>query len=321
MLSGLVVLIAVCAAALWYMTAMPGPRHTDFIPSDTDNPTANHLRAHVEALATHIGPRSIEDTDALRKTVDYIEHEFVALGYHPHRQRIDSDDFGFPNLWIEIPGSVSSAPLVLVGAHYDTVEFSPGADDNASAVAVLLELARLLKGRTLACPLRLVAFADEERGFGGSRFCASDLHAHATIVKAMLSLEMLGYYNDSDGSQRYPLNFLLRHFYPQRGNFIGFVGNLASRDLVRTCVKTFRHSVRFPCEGLAAPELVRDIGRSDNVAFWLEGYKAAMVTDTSNYRNPFYHQFSDVANTLDYRRMARVTQGLLAVVESLTAYP
>jgi Zn-dependent M28 family amino/carboxypeptidase len=202
----------------------------------------------------------------------------------------------------------------VVGAHYDTVPGSPGADDNASGVAVLIELARL------RLPARFVAFANEEMpyfesGEMGSHAYAARARAAGEKISAMLSLEMLGCYRDEPGSQHYPPP--LGWFYPDRGDFIGFVGDLGTRALVRRAIGAFRRHARFPAQGVAAPSVIPGVTWSDHGSFRRQGYPAIMVTDTAFNRYPHYHLPSDTPEKLDYLRMARVTLGLAAVIEEL----
>jgi hypothetical protein len=322
----LLLLILLGWAVVGFLTAMPGPRHVGRIANLTEEERlcARRLRAHVETLAAR--PRDSAAAQAC--AIEYIEERLRACGLEPLRQHTRSQGApprsagralqGLPNIEVEIRGTMAGSPIVIVGAHYDTVDRSPGADDNASGVAVLLELAARLGGERLARTVRLVAFAEEERDLMGSRFYASNLRARGVGVAAMVSLEMLGYYDDAEGTQRYPIG-ALGALYPSRGDFVAVVSNIRSRALLRTFVGTFRRAVAMPCEGMAAPELLRDIGRSDNASFWLENYPAVMLTDTSNFRNPHYHRESDTPETLDYLRMARVANGVEAVVRRLAS--
>ena len=203
---------------------------------------------------------------------------------------------------------------IVVGAHYDTVPGSPGADDNASAVAVLIELA------AMQLPVRFVAFANEEMPYFlgpemGSFVSARRSRERGENLRAMFSLEMLGYYRDAPGSQHYPAP--LGWFYPDRADFIGFVGDLGARALVRRSIASFRKHARFPSEGVAAPAAIPGVSWSDHWAFRKHGYKAIMVTDTAFYRYPHYHLPSDTPEKLDYERMARVTLGLAAMLREL----
>ena len=207
---------------------------------------------------------------------------------------------------------------IVVGAHYDTVPGSPGADDNASAVAALIELAGLLGRERL--PIRFVAFANEELPYFmgpdmGSWVSAKRSRDRGEKLCAMLSLEMLGYYSDEPGSQRYPAPLGL--FYPDRGNYIAFVGDLGAFRLVRKCFLKFKKNSSFPAQWLSGPASIPGVTHSDHWSFRNLGFPAIMVTDTAYNRNPHYHQASDTPDTLDYPRMAAVTLGLAAMLKEL----
>jgi Zn-dependent M28 family amino/carboxypeptidase len=212
---------------------------------------------------------------------------------------------------------------VVVGAHYDSHGNIPAADDNASGVAAVLALARAY-ARERPGPertLRFVFFVNEEPPFFqtdamGSRVYARRCRARGETIVAMLSLETVGYYCDRSGSQNYP--FPLSAFYPSRGDFIGFVGDLSSRRLVKRVVDSFRRHAMFPSQGAALPSGLRGVGWSDQWSFWQEGYPAVMCTDTAPFRNPNYHTPRDTPDTLDFDRMARVVEGLTGVVRELT---
>ncbi len=206
--------------------------------------------------------------------------------------------------------------FVLVGAHYDAVPGSPGADDNGSALAILLELARAFARAPARRPIRLVAFDLEEVHRSGSRAYAQDLQQRAEPLALMIALEMLGYRDLRPGSQRYPPG--LRHFYPDRGDFIGLIGNLRTLPVLWRLAQAMRKSV--PCEFLpmlARGRIVPDTRRSDHASFWDLGYPAIMVTDTANMRNPYYHQPSDRVETLDPEFLTGVCRGLIAGLSSL----
>lgn len=210
------------------------------------------------------------------------------------------------------------AATVVVGAHYDTVPGSPGADDNASAVAALIELAGLIGKEGL--PIRFVAFANEELPYFmgpdmGSWVSAKRSRDRGEKLRAMLSLEMLGYYSDRPGSQRYPPPLGL--LYPDRANYIAFVGDLGALALVRRSVAAFRKHSNFPSQWLAGPAFIPGVTHSDHWSFRNLGFPAIMVTDTAYNRNPHYHQASDTPDTLDYARMAQVTLGLAAMLKDL----
>jgi Zn-dependent M28 family amino/carboxypeptidase len=292
------------------MTAMPGRSHVGPLPPLTAKETelSERLRRHVELLA-----KSPRDED-LETPARYIAGAFAAHGLEAKLQSFPSRGRTVSNVEVSPPGDAR----VVVGAHYDTVPGSPGADDNASAVAALIELAGLVGKEGL--PIRFVAFANEEMPYFMSREMGSWNSAHRSRergepVQAMLSLEMLGYYTDQPGTQRYPPPLGL--IYPDRGNFIAFVGDLGARALVHQAVASFRRNAAFPSEGVAAPAFIPGITFSDHWPFRSHGFSAVMVTDTAYHRYPHYHLPSDTPEKLDYERLARVTAGLAGVLRDL----
>lgn len=212
--------------------------------------------------------------------------------------------------------------ILVIGAHYDSVAGCPGANDNASGVAAVLELSRLLRGDAGRLAIRFVAFANEEPPFFmteamGSRVYARRCRERGEQIAGMFSLETIAYYSNERGSQQYPGPALFQRLYPDTGNFIGFVSNVASRKLLRDAGGEFRRRGAFPSEGVAAPADIPGIGWSDHWAFWQEGYPAVMLTDTAPYRYPHYHQPSDTPDKLDYDSFARVVWGLKEMFAAL----
>ncbi|RPI46650.1 MAG: M28 family peptidase [Betaproteobacteria bacterium] len=274
----------------------------------------HELRRHVAALATQIGERNIWCRGSLTAAANYVEAEWRSQGYSVAPQACYAvHGETCRNLEVAIPGGARSSEILLVGAHYDTVCASPGANDNASGVAALLEIARMLKGAQPAQTLRLLAFVNEESPFFRSDQMGSAIYARAARARhdnitLMLSLEMLGCYDDAPGSQSYPP--FLRPFYPDRGNFIAFVSNLGGRQSLRRLAAAFRSQSQFPCETLAAPAIVPGLSWSDHRSFLQVGYKAVMVTDTAFYRYRHYHSPDDTEEKLNYRSMAQVVDGL-----------
>jgi len=281
---------------------------------------AGHLAAHVESLSSAIGVRSVDRPASLKLTADYVRDNLERLGYKVGERPYTSDDHIVNNLEAELPGEKNGGGILVVGAHYDTVTETRGADDNASGVAAVLELARLLKDRKFRRNVRFVFFVNEEPPFFqteqmGSLVYAKGLRREGVLVSAMISLETVGFYSDNPGSQKYPP--VLSWFYPSRGNFIGFVANTESRDLVRNAIRSFRESERFPSEGIAAPATWPGIGWSDQWSFWQEGYPAIMITDTAIFRYPYYHRAGDTYEKLDFEKMARVVEGTGFVLSAL----
>jgi len=304
------------------MIRMPSKSFRGPLPPLTSEQLAlrDALERDVTALAGEIGERNVFNPAKLKAAASYISNAFAAAGYEVSHQRYEACRELCENLSVQITGSRYPAEIIIAGAHYDSVSGSPGANDNGSGVAALLALAREWYGRSPARTLRFVAFVNEEPPFFqteqmGSLVYAKECRKRGEQIVAMLSLETIGYYSDMPGSQKYPPPVGL--FYPSRGNFIGFVGNVTSRKLVRRCVGVFRANAQFPCEGGALPELLPGITWSDHWAFWRVGYPAVMVTDTAPFRYPYYHAENDTLDKLDFDRLARVVCGIGHVIDEL----
>ncbi|NIO04213.1 MAG: M28 family peptidase [Proteobacteria bacterium] len=304
------------------MIRMPGKSYRGPMPplSEQERMLRDALRQDVEKLAGEIGERNLGLYRGLAAAADYLEVSFTKTGSEVHRQEYEVAGMTCANIEVEIPGSDQAGEIVIVGAHYDSVDGSPGANDNATGVAAVLALNRLLAERKASRTLRFVAFANEEPPFFQSSHMGSLVYARhcrrrGEKVVAMLSLETIGYYSDHEGSQHYPFPFGI--FYPSTGNFIGFVGNTLSRRLVRDLVASFRRHAKYPSQGGALPGFIPGIGFSDHWAFWQQGYPAAMVTDTAPFRYPYYHTASDTPEKVQYDRMARVVAGLAGVITDI----
>ncbi len=316
-------LLLASLAVLWAVSIrMPGASYSGVLPPLTagEESTQVHLTRYVTALAGAIGERGETRLASLDSAASYIRQSFEGLGHSVAVQPYEAKGKRFQNLEVTIPGRRTPEEVVLVGAHYDTYIQSPGADDNSSGTAAVLELARLLKGSSLDRTVRLVAFVNEEPPFFyhedmGSRHYARAARARGDKIIAMVSLETIGYYSDAEGSQHYPP--VLGWFYPSRGDFIAFVGNVGSRGLVHRAIGSFRANTRFPSQGAAAWGAIPGISWSDHWSFWKEGYDAVMITDTAPFRNPHYHEASDTPTMLDYARMSRVVTGVARVVADL----
>lgn len=286
------------------------------------NEIAQNLSAVVHHLAEEIGARSYRDIDTLNRTAAYIEARFRDCGLAPHRQSFTFRENTYHNILAEVKGEDEGQEgMVVVGAHYDTVSDTPGADDNASGVAGLLELARLVARQPLPRTVRFAAFTLEEpptfmTSRMGSYVLAKSLFEEGAVVYGMISLEMLGYYTEADGSQLFPLP-LLRWRYPDRGTFIAFVGNRKSRAFTEAVKKAFAAVSAMPVESINASPLIPGIGFSDHYSFWRFGYPAFMITDTAFFRNPHYHAPGDLPETLDFERMAQVVEGLYKALGSV----
>jgi Zn-dependent M28 family amino/carboxypeptidase len=282
-----------------------------------EDPLASRLAAHVDCLAGLIGPRHFGRPAALAAARAYIERELVSAGDRVERQPYPAGDHEGVNLVVERPGARRPREIAVLGSHYDTVPETPGADDNASAVAVLIEAARLLAGLPTRRTVRFVAFDCEEAPHAHTDTMGSVVYARRCRernerIVGMLCLEMVGYYTAEADSQRVPESIprVLHRAFPRRGDFLAAVGNFRSWRLAWTFRRGSKENVRFPLFSINLPERIREIRRSDNSSFWDQGYPALMLTDTSFLRNPHYHQASDTPDTLDYPRMADVARGV-----------
>lgn len=301
------------------MIPMPGQSHQGPLPPLTDGQRIleQELRSHVQMLAGQIGERNVFCHDKLVMATDYIRTTLSGFGYEVKRQSYEVGGFGCENVEAEVRGSLRPDEIIVIGAHYDSVQGSPGANDNASGVAAMLALARAFAKIRQARTLRFVAFTNEEPPLFQTRYMGSRVYAKRSrergeTISLMLSLETIGYYSDEPGSQHllFPLNLI----YPSTGNFIAFVSNVENGFLVRQLVGSFRRQAQFPSEGGALWGLVPGVGWSDHWAFWKEGFPAVMVTDTAPFRYPAYHLSTDRPELVQYERMARVVSGLQAVI-------
>ena len=316
----LIIVAALCASfvgVLGFMASMPGDDDGVMERELTaaEAATAEALRKHVEFLAKH--PRNRDRPEHEQAVLSYLEDALTAAGWQPQRVEVTAKAGIFHSITARRTGTKRPDEIVVIGAHWDTHGPTPGADDNASGCAALLEIARWLGTRPTDRTVDLVFWANEEPPFfqtpdmGSFQHAATFRHANANVVVA-ISLEMLGYYDPNPGTQNYPP--VLRWFYPDHGGFIAFVGSMWHRGVVTESVEAFREGGDFPAYGFAGPETMPGIGFSDQWSFWQHDYAGFMVTDTSFFRTPHYHQYTDLPNTLDYPRFARVVVGLRPVV-------
>ncbi|MEJ2697320.1 MAG: M28 family peptidase [Candidatus Sulfobium sp.] len=282
----------------------------------------SNLIETVSHLSGEIGRRSYLDIGKLGEAADYIDGKFRSFGCPVARQPFAYSNNTYYNLDVEVPGSGGrDEGILIVGAHYDTVPDTPGADDNASGVAGLLELARLASLTPFRRTARFVAFCLEEppafmTSRMGSHLYAQRVFVEGTRVHGMISLEMLGYYCQDDGCQYYPSS-LFRLFYPKKGDYIAFVGNISSRRFTREVRDSFRAVSSLAVESLSGISLIPGVDFSDHRSFWKFGYPAFMVTDTAFYRNPNYHAPGDTAETLDYEKMSALVEGLYKALREI----
>lgn len=321
-----VYLIVIISAAILscIMFYMPGRsyegRVTSLAPRDIT--LKDNLSAHVKALSVSIGERNHAKYDNLNRACGYIINSLSSMGYAPVVQEYTAGGLTFKNISAEIKGGSLPDEIVIIGAHYDTAYGTPGANDNATGVAAVIELARLLKERRLNRTVRFALFSNEEPPYFQTEYMGSLVYAKAARQKgenivAMISLETIGYFNDDENSQSYPFPFSL--IYPDRGNFMAFVGDLGSAGLVRKSIKSFRGRALIPSEGLVAPRWITGVGWSDHWSFWQAGYRAVMITDTAIFRYPHYHSPEDTIDKIDFNRLSPAVSAMADVVTDAAA--
>jgi len=314
------VIVFLVVALFIYMIYMPGKSFEGEFPalSDTDHATAKRFAAHVVKLCRNPAGRNFIEKKGLDAARKYIAGQFESSGYEVkfHEYQLNSD--AFANIEVELTGTSRPEEIIIVGAHYDAVPGAPGANDNGSGVAAILELADRFKDKNFPRTVRFVAFVNEEppnfmTDNMGSFVYAKKVAKDKENIIAMFSLETIGYFNDEIGSQHYPLLFNL--FYPNKGNFIAFVSNLSSHKLVTRSIQLFRENSTFPSEGIAAPAFIPGISWSDHWSFWKQGYSAIMITDTAPYRYPAYHSSEDTPEKVDYEKMVYVVNGIDKMIQ------
>ncbi len=276
-----------------------------------------NIRRHLETLVGERNPFS--SPSALHAAAGYLEHQFRMLNLSVLTEDVVYEGAESKNVLGVLQGEEKGAPPFVVAAHYDTVEGSPGADDNASAVAALLEIARLLGSAPLKAPLIFAAFTLEEYGFIGSRHFIEQARAAGREFSGMISLEMVGFSSAKPGSQTYPA-YVDASRYPDRGDFIAVIGNEPSARLTQAVAWGMRGSAPgLAVEHLVVPgrgDLFREVNLSDHSPFWQNGTPAVMITDTAFLRNPNYHQATDTLDTLDLALIDNVTLGVSGFLKS-----
>jgi Zn-dependent M28 family amino/carboxypeptidase len=303
------------------------------IPSQPPQVDFKRLATHVRHLSVSLYPRSYDQFRNTNLAAQYIFDEFTAAGGTVTVQEVAVQEVKYKNIVARF--GPKSGPIMVIGAHYDShgdanegarnprgytpATHTPGADDNASGVAGLLELARLLGRTTQARPIELVAYALEEpphfrTEHMGSAWHARSLRAANQDVELMLSLEMIGYFSEQPGSQNYPVP-AMSHFYSDRGDFIALVGKLSDFGAIRRTKAVMGGATNLPVYSINAPPLLPGIDFSDHLNYWGEGFPALMITDTAFNRNHNYHMAGDTYEKLDYGRMAKVVQAVYAVTQ------
>ena len=308
----LLLLIALVLCGIASCVTQPGVKAIESTEVTVDTAA---LQRHVHALAVTYQPRSVENFAMLEAAGDYVLQEMRAAGVSPEIQNVEVNGTVYRNFMVRF--GPAEGPLLVIGAHYDACGQTPGADDNASGVAALLELARLLAREPPSQPVELVAYTLEEPPFFRTEFMGSFRHASELArqrreVRLMVSLEMIGYFRDEPESQNYPVSGL-GLLYPDQGNFIAIVGAFNDVSNMRRIKALFKGASDLPVESINAPSSVPGVDFSDHASYWRFDMPAVMVTDTAFLRNPNYHESGDTPDTLDYARMAKVVRAMHAV--------
>ena len=325
-IAALIILALIGAAwgALHYMTGVPGASHRGPLPPLTaeEAALAQALERHTATIAAH--EHNLAHYAELENVARYIETALASYGYASKAQTFIVSGRSVRNIEVTIAAqpTLATPETIVVGAHYDSAPGTPGANDNASGTAAVIELARLLRDldHQTQKRIRLVLFVNEEPPYFGSEdmgslHYAKSLAASGERVAAMYSLETIGFYSSEAGSQRYPAPFGL--LFPDRADFVAFVGLLGSRPLLRKTVRSFRSHTAFPSIGGVAPAFIPGIAWSDHWSFSQLGFQAVMITDTALFRYPHYHRPSDTPDKIDGESLARVVKGIERVIRDL----
>jgi hypothetical protein len=312
----LIVSITILVPTTFFRVIVTQPMLPDRQETGSIKVDSARLEAHVRMLSESFFPRDEDNPENLDRCAFYIREEFERAGARVVDQPFDVETVSYRNIIAHF--GPETKDRIIVGAHYDACGEHPGADDNASGTAGLIELAHLLKNTALKTHVELVAYTLEEPPYFGTRHMGSAVHAESlrrenVRVRIMVALEMIGYFTDAEGSQEFPVP-LFGFFYPSQGNFIGVVGKLDQISAVRRAKRGMRRGSRLPVYSINAPALMPGIDFSDHRNYWQAGYDAVMITDTAFYRNRNYHTSKDTPDTLDYRRMAMVVQGVYGLI-------
>ena len=321
--AALALMLVIIAVAVRYAIVFPRQPFTGSLPplGNAGDALSGRLRQHIESVASE--PHNLDTPEALERAAVYIESTLAGFGLKAAAQIYDVAGKPVRNIEVvwEPPGATPSTPTIVIGAHYDSPDDAPGANDNGTGVAAALELAhRLAALKPASHRLRLAFWVNEEQPYGKTPDMGSWQHAKALRergenIAGMIALETIGYFSNEPNSQQFPQPFGL--VYPHTGNFIAFVGLPGSRSFLHRALASFRSQAQFPSIGGVAPGFLEGIDLSDHWAFHHFGFPAIMVTDTAPFRNPYYHELNDLPENVDYESLARVTMGLEKMLRDL----
>ena len=308
--------VSIIVLIIGYLIAQPTLRKNK--PSTLTVDTSK-LEKHVITLSRDLYPRNWQNTNNLEKCADYIAMHFTNAGATVESQVFEVNGKKYRNVIGRF--GVNKGAKIIIGAHYDSCEKTPGADDNASGIAALIELAYLFGRNMPDKEVELVAYTLEEPPFFGTKRMGSAIHAKSIADKdeniaGVIVLEMVGYFSDEKNSQSYPLA-LLRLIYPDTGNFIAVIGPLDQGPWIKTIKAGMKQTTDLPVYSIRAPSIIPGVDFSDHRNYWPYGINALMITDTAFYRNNAYHSNADTADRLDYHKMAKVVIALFEAVKSI----
>lgn len=315
-----VLLLALLAAGHQYMVRCEATWHGPPLEDGMElGALEERLRDDVAYLSRTLGPRNPSHPAALAAAESWIRERWRSQGYRVRSQTLVVDGVETANLEVEIPGRRSASEIVLVSAQYDTWPDSPGANNNGSGTAVLLQLGELLRDAGPDRTVRLVAFTVQEPPYNelGSQLYAARSRRRGEDIRVMLSMDAIGLYRHESGSQRLPFPF--SHLYPDRGDFLAFIGDLGTRARVVEATRGFKKGSAFPIEAGAVPRWVEGAAWSDHESFWNVGYPAIQITDTGAFRSPSHTTPEDTMEKIDFRALARVTLGMYGAVRELAS--
>ena len=306
--------VVMVVMAVWWLVSQPTFQGNQL---STETVDIDRLKTHVSTISQTFYPRDWKYLDNLNKCADYIAMHFAKAGASVESQVFSVQGRQYRNVIGRF--GVGQGAKTIVGAHYDSYGELPGADDNASGVAALIELAYLLGQKTLTKEIELVGYVLEEPPFFRTGSMGSAVHAESIAdqnIEGVIVLEMVGYFKDERGSQKYP-SVLLRLFYPSRGNFIAVVGPWDQGNWVKKVKAGMKGATRLPVYSIRAPTIVPGIDFSDHLNYWPYGFNALMVTDTAFYRNMAYHSVDDELHQLDYKRMSNVVVAVFEAIKKI----
>jgi hypothetical protein len=321
----LVLILASASFSLWYMVRSEGRWQGEPLEARRGEKISvieKALKDDMVYMSVTLGERNVEKYGALSQCEKWIRERWESMGYKVQEQVFEVEGKRVANLEVEIPGLKAPSEIVIVSAQYDTLPGSPGANNDASGVAILLQLSEMFREYRPDRTLRLINFTTEEPPYFGTELMGSLRYAKrcrqlSEDVRVVLSLDALGFFRDSPDTQKLPFPF--SYFYPDRANFLAFIGDLRTRPYMIVTTRGFKKGSAFPIAAGSAPRWVKGAGWSDHSSFWRYGYRGMQVTDTGAFRSPWHTNEGDTVDKLDFRALARITMGLYASVIELTS--